>query len=164
MDEVLVVGLLVVGFLKDYEQADITMQHFVHALSTLSVKCEMGSNINWNVNLRNTTFDIHVVMQLIANLLSDIQVETVGSNSTEITGDESIFYIILYQLCRNACVHGSGPRTMVFDTDTGCLDLTNGPGKSHGALVNLSNKAALAMCTSGKVGTNVSSGQGIVDI
>lgn len=149
---------------KDYEQTDTIMQHFVHVLSTLSVKCEMWSNNNCNVNLRNTKFDVRVVMQLIANVLSDIQIETVGSNSTEIIGDESILYIILYQLCRNACVHGSGPRTMVFDTVKGCLELTNGPGKNHGVLVGLSNKAALAVCMSGKVGTNVSSGQGIVEI
>lgn len=76
-----------------------------------------------------------------------------------------LLHLVLYQIFRNARVHGGGGCVCSVTTEGGFVNITttNLPGQNHATMV-AAGSGALALALSGKVGVVSSSGLGLLDI
>ena len=130
------------------------LDHLNFALSTLGRRCDS------HASPRKVLVDLHHLAQVVQTMLPDITIET--DIKFQLLGDPGYYYAAMYQISRNAHVHGTAPFVMKID-DRGIV-MTNSPGKHHARLVKLSAADALVLCESGEVGTVTSSGHGLRDV
>lgn len=143
---------------EELNDMEASLMHIGYSLSSLSYRCEPN---------HESARRIHVNMSKLADtvrgILPQLEVyasDTMGSDC--IMGDPSLVYAILYQLCRNACVHGSPPYVLRIRARE--IVVENGHGAASDLLTNLSNEDALQRCLSGDMGTIASSGFGLRDV
>ena len=154
---------------KDHVYVDNILQHFIHVLSSLAIKTmDPDKRLEAQGGLRQGTCDTSRISELISSVIPEgkFRIAYVDDDGGPlmVNTDESVLYIILYQLCRNAHTHGCAPRCISIDRPRGSIEICNGPGMNHSRLVDLSVMDAITLCKSGEIGTNVSSGQGITEI
>ena len=127
--------------LPEYENSILSrmMDHLTFALSTLSRRCDSS------VSPRHVLVDLCHLAEVVRTMFPDIIVETDGA--CQLMGDPGYHYAIMYQMVRNACVHGTGQ--VVLKMNSRSLVVINGPGMHHARLAALSNADALALCESG---------------
>ena len=138
----------------DYVMLDRMLDHLNFSLRTIDQRC------NSSLSTSNVLIDLTNLADVVQTMLPDITIETSGKN--EVIGDPGYYYAAMYQIARNACIHGMPPFVMKID-ECGIV-MTNSPGKHHTKLLALSTSDALLLCKSGNVGTVTSSGQGLRDV
>jgi len=140
-------------------QIEAIIEHIAQSLSALDTRLKIQGNRR-GVPERRIQINVHELFENIKGLYPEIVIAVYGA--CIVYGDVAMIYALLYQLTRNALVHGSGPYKVHVFSDRVFVD--NGPGKHHMELVAMGQKKAMRACMGGKFGTAMSSGKGLHDV
>ena len=133
------------------------MKHLGFCLTTIDTRCSSFSNKQ--ILTRKIGVDLEHICSVLQTMLPSIKV-MLNSNKS-IIGDPAFLYCILYQICRNACIHGVSPVILTYNGTS--ISVVNNAGRTNEMLSKLTYEEALELCMSGSVGTIVSSGRGLKD-
>lgn len=144
---------------RDSSLLEKLIDHLAHSLSTLNSR----GNAEHCTTLRCVPIDIKELAETVQAVLPEISViDNRSGGFHNYSGDPGFVYALMYQISRNATVHGTPPYTMQLADHR--IIISNGPGKHHAKLMTLNQKECDALCRSGELGTRTSSDQGLRDV
>jgi len=111
------------------------ISHLTFSLSTLETRMS-----NFSIK-RNLLLDVDLIKLTLNSMLPEIKINDSFLNF-HYTGDINLFYAVLYQICRNAIIHGNLP--IVLDSPTSyCLKIKNNHGLRSRSLIGKKSEEIL---------------------
>ena len=149
--------------LESLHQCQALSSHVAHSVSVMTVRHAIATGTTDALCTHRQQVNILSIVTDILRIPGFADFALVSSEKTHSAYTvPAICYHVIYQVLRNAYVHGSAPRTV--EVSDGIFTCRNGPSPHHQYLLGLPNDTErLKRCLGGVTGSKTSSGIGLRD-